>query len=1350
MRTLGRVKRLTITLAAVMVMAGSVWADNAAAIASYINSTTAGDLTATASGSTVTVTGNLISTPSNSDYLTLNIDAGVTVIWRATLQGTPSSGYALIKLIGGGSGTFQVESGNIENTGTGRAITNNSTTKITVSGNAKISSKTSSYSSTIELSSGTTTVDKLVISGGTVENTGSGDAVSGYPVNVSGGIVKVGSGNAINSYGTVNISGGTVSATSGRAISNHGIVNISGSANITSASNNYETIRNDGTVNIKGGTVENTASGNAIYNIDTVNVENGTVKSGNYYAIFNVRGTVNITGGTISTNANTYAAIYGGTIKMTGGTILTTRSDDYAVSNSSRLTLGGSPTITGLILTSPDKLDVITTTGTDKFAPGSKVYTLDFDNAQYAVSKIAVTNGRDFLNNFTLYNSSYALTTAGQHLAITTAVTVSFNLNGSTGILPTPVGVAQGGKLYNKPATSGFTRTGYTNDGEWYTNSAGTTKFVFGENGTAVNGGMTLYLKWIPTTYTIAYNLNGGTVPQSNPTSYTIETSTFTLGNPVRTGYVFAGWTVTNNPTPQPTVSIALGSTGDRTYTANWTPLYTVMFNANGGTVTPKSGMAGEDGTLPSLPTPARDGYTFNGWFTAATSGTVVTTNRVYSANTTIYAQWKPVYTVMFNANGGTVTPASGVVGVGDTLASLPTPVRTGYTFDGWFTAETGGTAVTTSSMYSRNAIIYAQWTLNTYTITFNPNGGVVTQTSGTTGISQTLAFLPTPLRTGYVFGGWFTAETGGTAVTESTVFSKDTAIYARWTMLDPQIPSITAHPHGGSVTTGTVDAVYNLTVTANVTDGGTLSYQWYRNTAANNTGGTIINSATGVTYAAPIETAGTFHYYVIVTNTVTNDDDDSNKTVTAASNVATLTVNGFVNAQIPSITTQPQSRTITVGAAGVTCSLTVGVASATDGGALSYQWYSNTTASNAGGTLIDSATNPTYTAPIDMTGSFYYYVIVTNTIADNNDGGAKTATAASNTVTITVNANVNAETPYITTQPQSRTVTTGTANATSKLTVSANVADSGTLSYQWYRNIAASNTGGTVISGAIGVTYAAPINAAGTFYYYVTITNTITDNGDGGIKSAQLTSNAVTLTVNDVVNVQIPSITIQPKGGEVTVDATGATHLLSVTASAVGSSTLAYQWYVDGKAITGATSATYAAPINAAETFYYYVTVTNAIPDNGDGGEKSATVMSDVVILTVQSPNAIQSPDRTVPNNNSGETVVVAPVAPLTGEFTAGPNPVSKLSGAVNFFRQGKRIESGALVIYGASGNVVRKINISDKAVIGNNDRRIVGLWDLRDSKGRTVSVGTYLVKGAVITSGGKSEKVSLIIGVR
>jgi hypothetical protein len=104
-------------------------------------------------------------------------------------------------------------------------------------------------------------------------------------------------------------------------------------------------------------------------------------------------------------------------------------------------------------------------------------------------------------------------------------------------------------------------------------------------------------------------------------------------------------------------------------------------------------------------------------------------------------------------------------------------------------------------------------------------------------------------------------------------------------------------------------------------------------------------------------------------------------------------------------------------------------------------------------------------------------------------------------------------------------------------------------------------------------------------------------------------------------------------------------------------------------------------------------------------------------------------------------------PVVKVASAFTAGRNPAVKGEGAVRFFYQGKQVNSGRLTVYDASGKVVKKIKISDSG-FGNPGKRKVGSWDLTDSVGRPVPIGTYLVKG-IINTAGKREKVSVVISV-
>ena len=228
-----------------------------------------------------------------------------------------------------------------------------------------------------------------------------------------------------------------------------------------------------------------------------------------------------------------------------------------------------------------------------------------------------------------------------------------------------------------------------------------------------------------------------------------------------------------------------------------------------------------------------------------------VTLNGNDGANATFYftvtAAPVTTYTITFNANGGSVSPTSKTVNAGDALGTLPTPTYTSYTFSGWYTAATGGTQVTASTVPTGNATYYAHWTRNTYTITFNANGGSTSETTRTINTGAAIGTLPTPTRTNYTFNGWYTAATGGTKISASTVPTGNTTYYAQWTR---NTYTLTFDPHDGSAvitkTINTGDAIGNQLPAAPTRAGHTFK-GWY--TACN--GGTQVTANTKPTSAA-------------------------------------------------------------------------------------------------------------------------------------------------------------------------------------------------------------------------------------------------------------------------------------------------------------------------------------------------------------------------------------------------------------------------------------------------------------------------------------------------------------------
>lgn len=137
-------------------------------------------------------------------------------------------------------------------------------------------------------------------------------------------------------------------------------------------------------------------------------------------------------------------------------------------------------------------------------------------------------------------------------------------------------------------------------------------------------------------------------------------------------------------------------------------------------------------------------------------------------------------YTVTFNANGGS-SNSSVVKEHGSQLGTLPSVSRTGYTFTGWYTQASGGTQISSSTTVTGNVTYYAHWNANSYTVSFNSNGGSsvssITKTYG-----STLGTLSSPTKTCFTFAGWFTNPTSsGTQVSSSTQVTGNVTYYAHW-----------------------------------------------------------------------------------------------------------------------------------------------------------------------------------------------------------------------------------------------------------------------------------------------------------------------------------------------------------------------------------------------------------------------------------------------------------------------------------------------------------------------------------------------------------------------------------------
>jgi len=364
----------------------------------------------------------------------------------------------------------------------------------------------------------------------------------------------------------------------------------------------------------------------------------------------------------------------------------------------------------------------------------------------------------------------------------------------------------------------------------------------------------------------------------------------------------------------------------------------------------------------------------------------------------------------------------------------------------------------------------------------------------------------------------------------------------------------------------------------------GTLQYQWFSNTVNNTTSGTLISGATNSTYIPPTSTVGTLYYYCEVTTPVAGCSVTS-----AASTVIVIPA--------PTFTTQPTASNFCVG--GTPAQMCVTYINGT--GTPSYQWYTNSANTTAGATAITGATNSCYTPPATTAGTTYYYAIISLT-----GGGCSVITSNIAAVVITPD-------PTLTTQP-TLTQTICVGGSSSPLTVALQTATGiGGFSYQWYSNTTASNSGGTLISGATSATYSPPtFSTAGTFYYYCIVT-------DAGNGCGTVTSQVATITV--VVD---PTITVQPLPTQ-TLCQNAAPTTLTVTASG-GTGTLLYQWFSNsidnttgGTLIPGATASTYTPPTAAVGVIYYYCIVTTSASGCSVTSATGAVVVNPVPIFTIQ-----------------------------------------------------------------------------------------------------------------------------------
>ena len=443
-----------------------------------------------------------------------------------------------------------------------------------------------------------------------------------------------------------------------------------------------------------------------------------------------------------------------------------------------------------------------------------------------------MTSARDW--NLTTNTTLYARWSANTY-------TITFDTQGGNGTSSATVSYGSTLPVVSVPTKIGATFLGY------YDAEVGGTQYYDATMSStmtwSITEGITLYAHWEAIVYTVNFNTNQGSGAQSAITvTYGSAMPAITVA-PTREGYIFLGYfdAITGGTkyyNADLTGANTWANTANTTLYAHWQGVpYSVSFNANSGTGTMEN-QAFVYGVSANLTSNAftRVGYTFAGWNTAADgSGTtyanaasVLNLTSVNEGIVTLYAQWTAnTYTVTYNKNASSATGTMALQTLTyDSAANLTSCgfERVGYTFAGWSTNSDGtGTVyenaaevLNLAETLNANVNLYAIWTNNTYTVTFDKQEGTEGSDSVTATYDSAMPTATAPTKVGYTFMGYYTAISGGTKYYNADMTSaKDwdlttnTTLYARWSA---NTYTIVFDKQGGNGTSSAT-AVYNATL---------------------------------------------------------------------------------------------------------------------------------------------------------------------------------------------------------------------------------------------------------------------------------------------------------------------------------------------------------------------------------------------------------------------------------------------------------------------------------------------------------------------------------------------------------
>ena len=324
--------------------------------------------------------------------------------------------------------------------------------------------------------------------------------------------------------------------------------------------------------------------------------------------------------------------------------------------------------------------------------------------------------------------------------------------------------------------------------------------FTLSYNAKNYKANLNLLASWNIINYSITYNLNGGSI-SNLPSTYYVDTPTIVFGSPTKKGYTFTGWSGTGIDGTTMNVSIEQGSTGNRTYVANYEANQYMITYIYGYDDLSDCQEVTYDAYF-SLIEPSREGYTFDGWY--YNDQKIENGKWNIDNDVALLAKWSMNhYSINYHLNGGTNNSGNPNTFTYFDEVILKDPQKAGYTFDGWYT---GNTKIDTiPSGRSEGITLEARWTpvLNNLTVVSgDTNCGTVTILSGTGYTGEEIVVKAEPLD-GCTFLGWYD---------DTSIFSNQAALSF---IMPPHDYSLTARfLNNSDVDLGVIPVVQHKTIT--------------------------------------------------------------------------------------------------------------------------------------------------------------------------------------------------------------------------------------------------------------------------------------------------------------------------------------------------------------------------------------------------------------------------------------------------------------------------------------------------------------------------------------------------------